>query len=151
MPLTPCLFNLDAPAHLKKELDSVLTLQAEIDKLEGFIKTAHGHLQNANAPANALSVVAQLKHTHAQMVERVENLYSTLNVDTMFPDLEGLPVEFVRVLLAARDLKINVRKRAIANFLEWDRLDQAAGGRNVALGASLDDSKCKMYDIMALQ
>ena len=118
----------------------MLTLQAEIDKLEGFIKTAHAHLQNADAPTDALSVVAQLKCAHTQMVERVEKLYSTLNVDTMFPDLEGLPVEFIQVLLAARDLKINVRKRAIANFLEWDRLDQAAGGRNIALGTSFDNS-----------
>lgn len=34
----------------------------------------------------------------------------------------------------ARDLKINIRKRAIASFFEWDKLDRAVGGKQNALG-----------------
>jgi hypothetical protein len=37
----------------------------------------------------------------------------------------------------ARDLKINIRKRAVGSFFEWERLDQAVGGRNQALGTKL--------------
>lgn len=36
-----------------------------------------------------------------------------------------------------RDLKINIRKRAIGSFFEWDKLDCAVGGRQKALGKSL--------------
>jgi hypothetical protein len=68
-------------------------------------------------------------------------LYDSLNVGSSFPELDGIPLGFVRNLLLARDLKINIRKRAIANFFEWDRLHQAAGGQSQALG-KLDD---KLY------
>lgn len=40
----------------------------------------------------------------------------------------------MRTLLLARDLKINIRKRAIGSFLEWEKLDQAVGGKHQALG-----------------
>ena len=43
--------------------------------------------------------------------------------------------EFVRTLLFARDLKINIRKRAVASFFEWDRLDSAMGGKSHPLGS----------------
>ncbi|PSR97574.1 hypothetical protein PHLCEN_2v4281 [Hermanssonia centrifuga] len=126
-----------APARLKKELDAVLVLQAEVDKLEDALKIARLHLQASDAPPTALSVISQLQVSQSIISERVETLYSSLNINHIFPDLEGLPGDFVHVLLAARDIKISVRKRAIANFMEWDKLDQAAGGRDVALGTKL--------------
>lgn len=92
------------------------------------------HLAASAAPTHALTAIKQLQDTQAHMRERIDRLYNSLNIGTIYPELGGLPVEFVRVLLAARDLKISLRKRAIANFLEWDRLDQAAGGKNTALG-----------------
>jgi hypothetical protein len=47
------------------------------------------------------------------------------------PDIN---LEFVRTLLMARDLKINIRKRAIGSFFEWEKLDRAVGGRDGTLG-----------------
>ena len=67
-------------------------------------------------------------------MKKVENLYTSLNVADAFPEVKGLPLEFVRTLLMARDLKINIRKRAIGTFFEWDKLDRAAGGRDHPLG-----------------
>ncbi len=128
---------LDAPVRLKNELDAVLVLQAEVDKLEDALKIARIHLQASDAPSAALAVISQLQVNQGIISDRVETLYASLNVNHIFPDLGGLPVDFVRVLLAARDIKISLRKRAIANFMEWDKLDQAAGGRDVALGAFL--------------
>ena len=64
----------------------------------------------------------------------LEGLYSSLDIQDSFPDLQGVELEFVRVLLLARDQKIAIRKRAIGSFFEWDRLDQAVGGQNQALG-----------------
>lgn len=34
----------------------------------------------------------------------------------------------------ARDLKINIRKRAVGTFFEFDKLDQAAAGHGNPLG-----------------
>ena len=46
------------------------------------------------------------------------------------------PIDFVKLLLLARDPKINIRKRAIGAFFEFDKLDQAVGGRHQVLGKS---------------
>lgn len=65
----------------------------------------------------------------------MEDLYTSLNVGSGFPKIQGLPLDFICTLLMARDLKINIRKQAIATFLEWDKLDRVAGGRDQPLGA----------------
>lgn len=69
-----------------------------------------------------------------RLLEKIETLYALLNVQDQFPQLEGMPLEFVRTLLMAWDLKINIRKRAIGSFFEWDKLDRAVGGRDKTLG-----------------
>lgn len=60
----------------------------------------------------------------------MQQLYESLNIEESFPELQNIDLDFVRLLVLARDLKINIRKRAIGSFFEWDRLDQVAGGRN---------------------
>ncbi|EED83625.1 predicted protein [Postia placenta Mad-698-R] len=89
-----------APAHLKKELDVVLSLQADLDTVNKAIETTRTVLENAS-------------------------------------DFGNISLEFVRLLLMARDLKINIRKRAVGSFFEWDRLDQAVGGRHNPLGTKI--------------
>lgn len=46
----------------------------------------------------------------------------------------------------ARDLKISIRKRAVGSFFEWDRLDQAVGGREQNLGTKLHQYTRKAID-----
>jgi hypothetical protein len=75
-----------------------------------------------------------LARTHERLKNKVETLYSSLNIHTIPLALRAANPEFVRVLFMARDLKVNIRKRAIGSFFEWDRLDQAVGGHNQALG-----------------
>ncbi|KAI0925143.1 hypothetical protein AcW2_005825 [Taiwanofungus camphoratus] len=129
-----------APAHLKKELDVVLALQAEIDKLEIAFESACTHLVANSALQASLTIMQSLQATHKQLIQHVEGLYSSLNIYDRFPELEGLGVNFVRTLLLARDVKINIRKRAAAHFLEWDRLDRVSGGRDNPLGMLLPSS-----------
>ncbi|KAG9309294.1 hypothetical protein JVU11DRAFT_10781 [Chiua virens] len=69
---------------------------------------------------------------------KVDALYASLNIQDQFPELDGIAFDFVRVLLLARDLKINIRKRAVGSFFEWDKLDQAVGGGQKPLGNKLD-------------
>ena len=83
---------------------------------------------------DALTCLRTLEQLQDNLTGQVELLYSSLNVHESFEELRGIDFDFVRILLLARDLKINIRKRAIGSFFEWDKLDQAVGGRNQALG-----------------
>ena len=75
-----------------------------------------------------------MERTHNRLLEKVQALYSFLNTKEQFPELHRVNLDFVRILLMARDLKINIRKRAIGSFFEWDKLDRAVGGKDKALG-----------------
>jgi hypothetical protein len=81
------------------------------------------------------STLESLLRTQERLKDKVQQLYESLNIEESFPELHNIDLDFVRLLLLARDLKINIRKRAIGSFFEWDRLDQAAGGRNQAIGS----------------
>ncbi|KAH6887237.1 hypothetical protein BKA70DRAFT_1122619 [Coprinopsis sp. MPI-PUGE-AT-0042] len=127
-----------APIRVKKELDSVLSLQAEIDSTQKTLESTRKALGTAdNAGCAAKSILNQLDKQQQDLAKRAEELYSSVNVAEAFPGLEGLQLKFVRGLLMARDMKINIRKRAIGNFFEWDRLKQASGGRDEPLGTKL--------------
>lgn len=127
----------DAPARLKKEVDAVLSLQTEIGSLEKTLEDTRGHLSHLGTSAKGVKAsLTALTECQAGLVAQVEQLYASLNVQEKFPELAGVDVEFVRTLLLARDMKINIRKRSIGSFMEWERLDQAAGGKHQALGVS---------------
>ena len=116
----------DAPARLKKELDAVLKLQTTIDTTDDAISRL--------ADRFSKSTLDSLARTQERLKEKVEQLYASLNIQESFPELKDIDLDFVKLLVLARDLKINIRKRAIGSFFEWDRLDQAAGGRQHAIG-----------------
>ena len=76
---------------------------------------------------------------HAGLLNKVDTLYASLNVHDKFPELKGVNREFVQILLMACDLKINIHKRAIGSFFEWDKLDHAVSGKEkhlVCFGAN---------------
>ncbi|KAG1804538.1 uncharacterized protein BJ212DRAFT_1486658 [Suillus subaureus] len=76
-------------------------------------------------------------------MDKVEVLYLSLNIHNKFPELKGIDLDFVRILLMAQDLKINICKCAIASFFKWDKLDQAVGGAQQALGMKLHQQTWK--------
>ncbi|KAG6822221.1 hypothetical protein H0H92_014768, partial [Tricholoma furcatifolium] len=127
-----------APARLKKELDTVLGLQGELDSVDRAIEALQKDLSQSSAtPQISLQHIASLQQMQDELKDHTEALYSSLNVHEAFPELRGVDYEFVRLLIMARNLKINIRKRAIGSFMEWDKLDQAVGGRDVTLGTKL--------------
>jgi hypothetical protein len=126
----------DAPTRLKKELDKVLTLQADVDAIESALSSTRTTVAQGQAPDAALSALSTLERTHSRLLKNVESLYTSLNVHESFPELNGLSLDFVRTLFMARDLKINIRKRAIASFFEREKLDRAVGGKQNPLGTS---------------
>ncbi|KAG2056661.1 hypothetical protein BDR06DRAFT_1005955 [Suillus hirtellus] len=109
-----------APACLKKELDTVLALKADLDASDRALQTTRAMLEKESASDDTL-----------------EALYSSLNVHERFPELHEVDLDFVYTLLMVWDLKMNVCKCAIASFFEWDKLDHAVGGTQQALGTKL--------------
>ncbi|KAG6852008.1 hypothetical protein C0991_004191, partial [Blastosporella zonata] len=126
-----------APTRLKKELEAVLTLQGQMEAFDTVIQNLRKDLSTNNAPTTLLQLIDKLQKTQDNLKDDAEALYSTLNVHDSFPELWHVDLEFVKILLMARDLKINIRKRAIGSFLEWDKLDRAVGGRKDSLGTKL--------------
>src|SRR5271170_8216007 len=122
------------PAWLKRELDSLLMLQGDLDALDRTIQAARATLVKSASKEKTQDLLTGLDHTHTRLKSKVDSLYSSLNVADVFPELQGIDFDFIQTLLMARDLKINIRKRAVGSFFEWDKLDQAAGGRQEALG-----------------
>jgi len=124
----------DAPACLKKELDMVLNLQGDLDMVDNAIQMTHTTISKSSLSKESLHLVKYLQETHEHLKTKVEALYSFLNIHESFPELQGLDLEFVWTLLMACDLKINIQKWAVGSFFKWDKLDQAAGGHDQALG-----------------
>ncbi|KAK1222995.1 hypothetical protein PQX77_014141 [Marasmius sp. AFHP31] len=124
-----------APSRLKKELSKVLQLQAQIDSLEEEIAEAKTAIRMMDfPPADATFILRNLEATHQKLKSEAEALYSSLNINNDYPELQNLPLEYLHKLILARDLKITIRKKAIGSFFEWDKLDMAVGGMHEPLG-----------------
>ncbi|KAF8240872.1 hypothetical protein L208DRAFT_1420300 [Tricholoma matsutake] len=122
--LSLCAYAL---AHLKKELDIVLNLQADLDTVDSAIQSTHALISKSDHPVDSLNLLASLQETHENLKKKVEALYASLNVHETFPELQGLDFEFW----------------VIGSFFEWDKLDQAAGGCEQALGTKLHQTMQK--------
>jgi hypothetical protein len=121
-------FVLDAPVRLRRELDKVLALQTHIEAVEESISDAKKSISGPEASSDSLLLLRHLQQTHGTLSTQAQQLYTSLNIHESFPELKNLPLEFVRTLLLMRDLKINIRKRAVGSFNEWDSLDRAVAG-----------------------
>ncbi|KAK0442762.1 uncharacterized protein EV420DRAFT_1726806 [Desarmillaria tabescens] len=121
-----CLWKLiDAPARLKKELDAILMLQVHVDTVESAIQATQTALKSSPMTVSQLNFnLLQLSYVHQQLCNQIDQLYASLNVSQSFPELASLNITFVQMLLLACNLKMNIHKRAVGTFFEWDQLDQ---------------------------
>jgi len=126
----------DAPVHLKKELDTVLSLQAKLDGSERTLQGAQSIIEKARVSQETHDALASLERGHKRLISKLDVLYASLNIHDRFPELDGVNVGFVQILLLTHDLKINICKRVIGSFFEWDKLDHTVGGKEKALGKS---------------
>ena len=88
----------------------MLALQADVDITEKAIQTAKNAIEKESAAPDTLSALASLERTHDHLITKVKVLYASLNIQTKFPELDGIGLDFVRTLLLVCDLKINIRK-----------------------------------------
>ena len=141
---------LDAPSRVKKELDNVLALQGDLDSSSKVLQLARATIEKGNTSSSVLDVLASLERSHVRLMTKTEALYSSLNVHDRIPELKDVSLEFVQILLMARDLKINIRKRAVGSFFEWDKLDHAVGGKDKPLGVSLVTGSLPLSEALLL-
>ncbi|KAG6846960.1 hypothetical protein H0H93_010874 [Arthromyces matolae] len=123
------------PCLPQERVGYLLSLQGELDSIDEAIRKMKTEFsRTSSVPKQALASLASLQALQAELKDQSETLYASLNVHKSFSELKTVDLEFVRLLLMARDLKINIRKRAKGSFLEWDKLDQAVAGRDQTLG-----------------
>ena len=54
------------------------------------------------------STLENLERTQEQLKDKVQQLYESLNIEESFPKLQNIDLNFVRLLVLARNLKINI-------------------------------------------
>ena len=131
---TSLVIFADAPAPLNKELNMVLTLQGDINTIEKNLQNTRRTISQGSAPKDSIATVSAMEQTQQQLQEELERLYTSLNVHNSYPELQGMSLEFVRTLLLACNLKINIHKCTIASFFEWDKLHSMMRGKSNPLG-----------------
>ncbi|KAG1879476.1 hypothetical protein C8R48DRAFT_767734 [Suillus tomentosus] len=99
-----------------KELDTVLTLQTDLDISDQALQATRTMLEKEAPSDNTLDVLESLQRGHNRLMTKVEALYSSLNVHDRFPELDGVNLDFL---------------------FEWDKLDRAVGGSQQTLGTKL--------------
>ncbi|KIM55795.1 hypothetical protein SCLCIDRAFT_133891 [Scleroderma citrinum Foug A] len=126
-----------ASSKLMKELDRVLSLQAQVDVVDNELQMMHTAMKETKSESQAtLGILEKMEGSQTHLRNKVELLYMTLNVPKEHSHLWDVDTEYLKVLFLARELKIGIRKCAIGSFFEWDRLDQAVGGKVNPLGTS---------------
>ena len=120
-------------------------MQTHVETVAQAIKSTKVTISEGPAPPSAHDYLDVLGAMQGRLLESVEHLFASLNIGANFPDLSAFPLQFVQILLLARDIKRNIRLRAIGAFFEWDRLDQAVGGRDEALGQCIFITMLTMY------
>ncbi|KAI6152500.1 hypothetical protein BKA82DRAFT_29556 [Pisolithus tinctorius] len=124
----PHIINGLAPAWLKKELDTVLVLQADVEASDRALQATCTIIVQ-DMMQDTLDALKSLECSHDRLLNKIDALYASLNIPDKFPELHGVNLEFVQTLLMVRDLKII--------FFKWDKLDRAVGGNQKALGTKL--------------
>ncbi|KAF7292704.1 Alpha-L-arabinofuranosidase B domain protein [Mycena indigotica] len=86
-----------APKRLRRDLDKVVALQAQIDAIEKSLGDVRESISNQTASNDSFRLLRELQATHADLERQAEALYSSLNIHQIYPALEGLPPELARL------------------------------------------------------
>ncbi|KAF8911110.1 hypothetical protein CPB84DRAFT_1671998, partial [Gymnopilus junonius] len=83
------------PAKLKKELDTILSLQGDLETVEKAINAAKATLMMSATPDASKKILKAFQENHASFSDRVEALYVSLNIHDSYPDLRGANLDFI--------------------------------------------------------
>ncbi|KAG5351640.1 hypothetical protein C0989_005454 [Termitomyces sp. Mn162] len=111
---------LEAPICLKKELDTILALQGNLEMSEKTLQATCVTLSKALPSSHSLQILSNLQEHYEHLKDDVDELFLSLTIQDSYAELQGVDLESVKYLLIACNLKINVQKWAIGSFFEWD-------------------------------
>ena len=138
----------DAPARLKKELDTVLTLQTELDSSEWALQNVWTIVEKGQVSQDAWDALASLEHGHERLLDKVDALYSSLNIQDRFPELDGINFQFVQTLLLAQDTKDGVAVTSVALGMWLPSSSQ--GGPPLATTHGMDEAVNKVSVVLTV-
>lgn len=72
------MHHIDAPACLKKQLDTVISLQSDLDTTEKALQSARGAIEKDLGASESLDVLNCLERTYGRLMDKVESLYASL-------------------------------------------------------------------------
>ncbi|KAJ2923323.1 hypothetical protein H1R20_g13768, partial [Candolleomyces eurysporus] len=131
-----------APNRLKKDLDKILQIQTEIQDLENTIQKSSSLVKSGVLPAACRSSIQDLQRLCTDIQAKAQQMYTALNVSHEFPTIQGIELEFIRKIFLLRELKFQVQRRATSTFWEFNKLDRAAGGKDVPHGTKMHQTIC---------
>ena len=108
-----------------------MSLQNHAEDTLNRISTLASSVSKQGPSAIQLEGLNELQGKYKGIMDDMDGLFKSLRIKDQAQDIEG---DLLYHLIYARDLKINIRQKAIGMFFEWDKLDQASGGVNPALG-----------------
>ncbi|CAK5278726.1 unnamed protein product [Mycena citricolor] len=131
------------PVRVQRDLGKIVGLQNQVEEIEDTLEQLQKTIGDRLSSQSAHEAIKDLQSTQVKLSHQAERLYTSLDLETHYPELAGLPFEFVQTLLLMRDLKLQIRKQAIGTFLEWENLDRAVQGRREPLGTKLHQAARK--------
>jgi hypothetical protein len=70
-------------------------MKADPDSSECALKHARSTLEKDEGAVHTLDTLDSMECTHSRLLDKIEALYSLLNVQDKFPELEGVSLDFV--------------------------------------------------------
>ncbi|KAI5990822.1 hypothetical protein F5J12DRAFT_907539 [Pisolithus orientalis] len=87
----------NVPAWLKKELDTVLVLQADVEASDRALQAVHMIIMQGTVQ-DTLDALESLERSHNQLLNKIDVLYASLNIPDKFLELHGVNLEFVQMV-----------------------------------------------------
>ena len=73
----------------------MLALQADVDVIEKTLQTVKSIMKKESPSDNTLVALGSLERTHDHLITKVNALYESLNVQTIFSELDGISLDFI--------------------------------------------------------
>lgn len=96
-------------------------MQTEIDGIHESIQKVKAIMRLSRQNSKSLqNLISGLENTQTILKTQINELYASLEIVDDYPELCGVNLVFLKTLLLAQDLKMNICKKAVGSFFEWE-------------------------------
>jgi hypothetical protein len=150
----------DTPRELQRGLDTIARLEEQLsaigiavdDAVRDFRDRLRRSRENVDPDgrrrrhaANELhkdglaaqGILDRLASARLALQEHLHSLYGVLDLPPELEELGDIDRHFLHVLIQCRETKVAIREKAVGTLFEMERMEQAVGGHNNALGGCL--------------